>query len=437
MLDEFTVDIFLSIFSNLTALIFTIISVKRKQLYSWAFASVLVGLGSTIYLLRFQHSDFRLIANIVYALALLSLTLSSIHFHRQLEQRKIGDKMYLTFAFIPILVFFILDTSVLVKLQISMLSFLSLSLILLFHIYSAQRRPTQAFMLLTMLFAVLTFFLTILDQFKVDSVLEISYISNIILITFLLGTALVSFFEDRLVKSEIQSGMLLRRAELYKDIFAHDMNNVLQNILSSIEILKNDCEMTETRNTIVDLVIRQINRGAGLGFNVRTLSDLVDTKFQQTKIDICLPITKAVKKIKQDFNDFNVFIDFNYPEDKYYVIADEFLSTAVVNILRNSITHNKNSKRDIKIAISQEENVDKSDEFVKIEFSDNGIGIPDEIKNELIQKPSDLFQYSRKGLGLPLILEIISRYNGMVRIEDRVKNDYSQGTNFLILLPKA
>lgn len=437
MLDEFTVDIFISIFANLTALIFTIISVKRKQLYSWAFAAILVGLGATIYLLRFQHSDFRLIANIFYALALLSFTISIIHFHRQLEQRKISDKMYLTFVFIPILVFFILDTSVLVKLQFSMLSLLSLSLILSFHIYSVQRRPTQAFMLSTMSFAVITFFLTVLDNFEVSMALEISYISNIILITFLLGTALVSFFEDRLVKSEIQSGMLLRRAELYKDIFAHDMNNVLQNILSSIEILKNDCEMTETRNTIVDLVIRQINRGAGLGFNVRTLSDLVDTKFQQTKIDICLPITKAVKKIKQDFNNFNVFIDFNYPEDKYYVIADEFLITAVVNILRNSITHNKNSKRDIKIAISQEENVDNSDEFVKIEFSDNGIGIPDEIKNELIQKPTDLFQYSRRGLGLPLILEIISRYNGMVRIEDRVKNDYSQGTNFLILLPKA
>jgi len=192
-----------------------------------------------------------------------------------------------------------------------------------------------------------------------------------------------------------------------------------------------------SRNIIVYLVIRQINRGASLGFNVRTLSDLVDTKFQQTKIDICLPIAKAVKKVKQDFNNFNIFIDFNYPENKYYVIADEFLTTAVINILRNSIIHNKNNKKDIKIAISQEKNVDNSDEFVKIEFLDNGIGIPDDIKNELIQKPNDLFKYSRRGLGLPLILEIISRYNGMVRIEDRMSNDYSQGTNFLILLPKA
>jgi len=437
MLDEFTVDIFISIFSNLTALIFTIISVKRKQLYSWAFASILIGLGSTIYLLRFQHSDFRLIANLFYALALIAFTISSIHFHRQLEQGRISDKMYLTFVFIPILVFFILNIPILVKLQFSLLSLVSLSSILSFHIFSIQRKPTQAFMLSTILTGVATIFLTILDYFEVIWVLEISYISNIILVTFLLGTALVSLFEDRLVKSEAQSRMLLRRAELYKDIFAHDMNNVLQNILSSIEILKNDCEKTETRDIIFDLVIRQINRGASLGFNVRTLSDLVDTKFQTTKIDLCLPIAKAVKKVKQDFNNINVFIDFNYPEDKYYIIADEFLTTAVINILRNSIIHNKNSKRDIKITISQENDVDTSDEFVKIEFSDNGVGITDEIKIELIQKTSDLFEYSRKGLGLPLILEIISRYNGMVRIEDRVKNDYSQGTNFLILLPKA
>lgn len=437
MLDEFTVDIFISIFANLTALIFTIISVKRKQLYSWAFAAILVGVGTTIYLLRFQHVDFRLIANIFYALALLAFTISIIHFHRQLKSSKISDKIYWIFVFIPILVFFLLNTPILVKLQFSILSLISLTSILSFHIFTIQRKPTQAFMLSTILTAVVTIFLTILDHFEVTWVLEISYISNIILITFLLGTALVSLFEDRLVKSEVQSRMLLRRAELYKDIFAHDMNNVLQNILSSIEILKTDCEMTETRNIIVDLVIRQINRGASLGFNVRTLSDLVDTKFQQTKIDICLPVAKAIKKVKQDFNNFNVFIDFNYPENKYYVIADEFLITAVINILRNSIIHNKNSKRDIKIVISQEENVDNSDEFVKIEFLDNGIGIPDDIKNELIQKPNDLFKYSRRGLGLPLILEIISRYNGMVRIEDRMSNDYSQGTNFLILLPKA
>lgn len=437
MLDEFTVDIFISIFANLTALIFTIISVKRKQLYSWAFAAILVGVGTTIYLLRFQHADFRLIANIFYALALLAFTISIIHFHRQLKSSKISDKIYWIFVFIPILVFFLLNTPILVKLQFSILSLISLTSILSFHIFTIQRKPTQAFMLSTILTAVITIFLTILDHFEVTWVLEISYISKIILITFLLGTALVSLFEDRLVKSEVQSRMLLRRAELYKDIFAHDMNNVLQNILSSIEILKTDCEMTETRNIIVDLVIRQINRGASLGFNVRTLSDLVDTKFQQTKIDICLPIAKAIKKVKQDFNNFNVFIDFNYPENKYYVIADEFLITAVINILRNSIIHNKNSKRDIKIVISQDENVDNSDEFVKIEFLDNGIGIPDDIKNELIQKPNDLFKYSRRGLGLPLILEIISRYNGMVRIEDRMSNDYSQGTNFLFLLPKA
>jgi len=40
------------------------------------------------------------------------------------------------------------------------------------------------------------------------------------------------------------------------------------------------------------------------------------------------------------------------------------------------------------------------------------------------------------GLGLSLVKKIIDSFNGKIWVEDKVKNDYSKGSNFTILLPE-
>ena len=39
------------------------------------------------------------------------------------------------------------------------------------------------------------------------------------------------------------------------------------------------------------------------------------------------------------------------------------------------------------------------------------------------------------GFGLNLVKSIIDSYKGHIWIEDRIPSDYTQGTNFVILLP--
>ena len=41
------------------------------------------------------------------------------------------------------------------------------------------------------------------------------------------------------------------------------------------------------------------------------------------------------------------------------------------------------------------------------------------------------------GLGLSLVKKIIENYNGQIWIEDKVKGDYSQGTNVILLIPNG
>ena len=41
------------------------------------------------------------------------------------------------------------------------------------------------------------------------------------------------------------------------------------------------------------------------------------------------------------------------------------------------------------------------------------------------------------GIGLSLVKKIVEIFNGMIWVEDKVKGDYSRGSKFILLLPKA
>ncbi|TFG23321.1 MAG: ATP-binding protein [Promethearchaeota archaeon] len=115
-------------------------------------------------------------------------------------------------------------------------------------------------------------------------------------------------------------------------------------------------------------------------------------------------------------------------------MANELLLDVFENLIMNSITYNKNEKVQITVNIS---NVEKNnEEYVKLEFKDNGIGIQDEQKSKLFQ--GEQFQHETSkgmGIGLSLVAKLIELYGGMISIEDRILEDPSQGSNFILLIP--
>ncbi|MFX1448738.1 MAG: ATP-binding protein, partial [Promethearchaeota archaeon] len=76
--------------------------------------------------------------------------------------------------------------------------------------------------------------------------------------------------------------------------------------------------------------------------------------------------------------------------------------------------------------------------FARIEFKDNGLGIIDSRKESIFKR-----NYKRDrstggmGIGLSLVKTIINNYGGQVMIENRIATDYSQGSNFIILLKEG
>jgi len=255
-----------------------------------------------------------------------------------------------------------------------------------------------------------------------------------------MGIIIQKFESEKLLKeSEEKHRKAYFQANLYRDIFAHDINNMLQNIQSSTELSSlylNNPEKLHTLKELHNIITEQIERGKKLIKNVRKITKIDDSEVNLERIEAFRLLEKAIEYLKNSFQARTVDIHINASEKKFYVIANDLLLDVFENLLINAVRHNDKSKIEISINISKDHLENK--DYVKIEFKDNAIGISDYRKKNIFEKGKHRSLKSKgMGLGLSLVKKIIDSYNGDIRVEDRVKGDYKQGSNFIILLQEA
>jgi PAS domain S-box-containing protein len=243
--------------------------------------------------------------------------------------------------------------------------------------------------------------------------------------------------EQKLKESEEKYRKFYYQANLYRDIFAHDINNILQNISSSIELSSlylNNPKKLSTIKELYDIVHEQVNRANKLILNVRKITELDESEIIIEKMDVNRVLSNAIEFLRSSFQTRVINIRFNTPTKSNYVFANNFLLDIFENILINAVRHNNKSKIEINIDISKERRGDK--DYIKMEFKDNGIGISDFRKKIIFERGTRKSQKSKgMGLGLSLVKKIVDIYNGDIWVEDRVKGDYKQGSNFVVLIP--
>ena len=244
--------------------------------------------------------------------------------------------------------------------------------------------------------------------------------------------------ERRIQESEKRYREAYDRASFYKDIFAHDINNILQIMNSSAELISlhlQDSHESKEIEDIANIIKKQVTRGTKLVDNVRLLSELEESEIiiQPTKAyDMLL---KSIDYIVKAYNEKELDVQLDCPDSNIYVSANDLLQDVFENILINAVKYNENAKISIFIKISR--NSEKGQNYIKFEFMDNGIGIEDK-KKSFIFKPGNGESKNSKGmgLGLSLVSKIIDYYKGKIWVEDKIEGDYSQGSNFIILLPE-
>jgi signal transduction histidine kinase len=236
-------------------------------------------------------------------------------------------------------------------------------------------------------------------------------------------------------KKEIQEAF--QRANFYKDIFAHDMSNILQGILSVAQITKLQLGKTNDPNEILEIIgiiEEQIIRGSKLISNVRKLSELEELEEPLKSIDICNLLKKAIGDLRNSYQSHSIAIKVNSPSNNIVIQANDLLLEVFENLLMNAVKHNENSAIEIIIRISEEQR--EGLDYLKIEFVDNGIGIEDSRKMTIFTRGSKENNYiGGMGIGLSLVNLIVERVKGKIWVEDRFKGDSTKGSNFIVLLP--
>ncbi|MBY9010417.1 MAG: PAS domain S-box protein [Candidatus Lokiarchaeota archaeon] len=244
--------------------------------------------------------------------------------------------------------------------------------------------------------------------------------------------------EQELETSEIKYREAYNRITFYKDIFSHDINNIFQNIHSSVELINLNAEQSinmEKDYELLEIIREQIKRGTNLVSNVRILSDIENKNLALKKSEIIKVLKDVIDALIKVYKRREINIQIQNDPKELYIKGNELLPDIFENLLINAVRHNQNSQVEILIKFSRV--VKDGVNFIKLEFMDNGIGILPEMKEKVFQRgeveKKDNFGL---GLGLTLVKKIIENFNGDIWVEDKVAGDYSKGSNFIIILPE-
>jgi len=425
----------LSILTILGLIIFIIAQIKRKDLLYWLFAYTMLTFGYVTNQIRMFFISFELISFIFFTLAAICLFIATLieyfqtFLNKDVIKRTNINKVIILALIGDILTFGIINF---------ILILLIISLIMLIRIYLKKKTLTHAFLCLSNTAAIFSIICNILINLSVEGSHEINISADIFLTTILMLTGIVALIEEKITESERRYKEAYDRSTFYKDLVAHDINNILQNIQSSSELLSlslKDSNNLQRVSEMTNLIEEQVKRGASLVSNVRTLSELDETEIQLKSIEISDYLNRAIKYTTKRFQDKNLNIQIEPSIEKVKVKANELILDVFENILINAIKYNESDSIEIMIKLSEVEEQGKN--YYKLEFIDNGIGISDQMKEKIFMRVYRKDKsMSGMGLGLSLVKKIIEKYNGYIWVEDKVTGEPSNGSNFIILLPE-
>lgn len=223
------------------------------------------------------------------------------------------------------------------------------------------------------------------------------------------------------------------RAELYVDIMGHDINNLNQAGLFSLELIENDPNLTDEQRELIKSASRSFEGSAGIVENVRKIQKIDSEKLYLEKTDLNEIIERCAREYPRPKGKK---VTVNYSGGPLMIVkGTPLLKDVFCNLLGNAM---KYSGPDVDINIAAREKVKAGKLYYEIEFTDNGHGIPDELKARLFRRfERGMAKEYGKGLGLYIVKMLIEHFGGNVEISDRVPGDYTKGAKIIIWMPAA
>lgn len=201
---------------------------------------------------------------------------------------------------------------------------------------------------------------------------------------------------------------------------AHDIKNSLTPLLLNIEFLMKQNNLDASSQVILKSTLQQIQLLSKIAEDFSEFAQDFNVKVERVNLSF------LIDEILKHYSGFdNVKFSFNKSGEVIEVNTDaHLLKRVLMNLINNSLDAIQENGK-IVITLNELGNA------YEISVSDNGCGIPDEIKDKIFE-PHFSTKSSGKGLGLSIVKRICDKLKILISFESQ-KN---QGTQFTLQIPK-
>ncbi|HZW57098.1 MAG TPA: HAMP domain-containing sensor histidine kinase [Nitrososphaerales archaeon] len=241
-----------------------------------------------------------------------------------------------------------------------------------------------------------------------------------------------------------------REAQLLQDVLTHDIRNYNQVSRLSAELIAEETrDVAGTEGLVANLLnsiagsTQLVERAKMLG---RVISDQ-DLLYSPMNLLRCINRSMQLVSSANPEKTISAVVKLgsspsvplgavDLKRNEVSVLADDLLDEVFSNLFSNSVKYTDGAQVFIAIELNQGHDKQLKRKCWKISISDLGKGIPDELKVSIFSRYLDGAKGS--GLGMSIVHAlVVGRYNGRIKVQDRVENDYTKGTMVEIWLPAA
>ncbi|MHA2298010.1 MAG: PAS domain-containing sensor histidine kinase [Candidatus Hodarchaeales archaeon] len=219
---------------------------------------------------------------------------------------------------------------------------------------------------------------------------------------------------------------------LYLDIITHDLRNFHTTALGFLGLAELET-MTNDLKHYINRAEANLNRSLALMNNIELLmKERLPYNYKLHEIELLSIIDNVLDNLRELYPERQIEAKINNLTPGFTILADSLFDQLVINLLTNSVKYDHH--KTVKIEINLEK-ITKKDKTCILSFTDHARGIPPRERDDIFERFNEFRKRGKgSGLGLYIVKTLVDRYSGRIWIEDRVKDDYTKGTRFVLEL---
>jgi signal transduction histidine kinase len=203
--------------------------------------------------------------------------------------------------------------------------------------------------------------------------------------------------------------------KVVNSILRHDILNNFTVISGSLEIFK----MKKDEKFLAS-AMNGVERSIDLIKRMKEVEKVISPN-EMKKVDVRALMDDVINKYPRDKIHFTI-------EGAGTAFADDALISVFENIINNAIIHSGSDV--VKVTIQP---LASDPELVEIRITDQGVGIPNEVRSKIFQEGFRYGKSGQSGLGLYIVKKVLERYGATISVED----NKPKGSVFVILIKSA